>query len=244
MHPLSHLERGAPCTPVANRGLEFQSPASSSRKRFSLSAWTSPLKSLRSRRKSSTSGNQNPTTWKRNQPLFNLFHTSQSRAHDSTDAFKDGIGPQRPKTKSSSKEYAGDSKSRYTANLVIHSTDILVEYFPIQPKRSKSFGDLLGSISNRVSSKYNTVSGRNQRRGGIDHHFDYEGDIGYPNNENLNLASASGSITRLTARILEKERIRKIESEMDAFWQLEEEIDSKLTTSNIITILTVGRFQE
>ena len=118
-----------------------------------------------------------------------------------------------------------------------------MEYLHTKPKRSKSFGDLLGSISGRVSSKYNTVSGRNQRRGSIGHHFDYEGGIGYPNNENLNLTSASGSTTRLAARIQEEKRIQKIESEMDAFWQLEEEIDSKRTRPNVITILTMERVQ-
>ena len=139
MLPLCDMERGAPCTPVANYDLESQLPESSSRKRFSLSAWTSPLKYLRSRRKSSTSGNQSPTIGKRNQSLFNLFQTSRSRAHDSTDALKDGIGPQRPKTASPSKKHSNDSKSRYATNSVIHRTDYISGVLAHEAKTKQEF---------------------------------------------------------------------------------------------------------
>jgi hypothetical protein len=101
-----------------------------------------------------------------------------------------------------------------------------------RPRRSKSFADLLGSISIRVSSKYNTVSGRNEKVDITDFNFQPQRVPRGPSNGNLDLNSASRSVdvhASLTP-LAWQQRIQKIELEMSAFWELEEAIESKYAT--------------
>lgn len=131
MHSVLHIERrdAAPGTPTSSHLWDSQSPRSASRshqtsnKRLSLSALKSPFKSLRLRRKSHTPVGQSPTSAKRNQSLFCLFHSSRSRARESTEALKGGIATEGSKTVSPSRNRAGDSESRY----VTHSGDCDIE---------------------------------------------------------------------------------------------------------------------
>lgn len=113
MQQVSHIERvdSAPSTPTRGHGLEFRSPATPSRKRFTFSTWTSPLKSLRSRRKFTVSTNQGPTVKKHNPSLFSFFYGTRTRSLGSTDALKDGVGPHRPKTASPSKNHLRGGRS-------------------------------------------------------------------------------------------------------------------------------------
>lgn len=109
---------------------------------------------------------------------------------------------------------------------------ILDEDIKYRARRSKSFADLLGSISIRVSSKYHTVSGRNINFDITDFNFQPQRVINGPDKGNLDLKSASRNedeYATLTPRAWQQ-RIRKIELEMSAFWELEEAIESKYTT--------------
>jgi hypothetical protein len=150
-----------PRTPAPKHGRNPQSPTSVPRshgslhKRLSISALKSPLKSLRLRRISNTSDDQSSKTVRRSQSVFNLFHSMRSRVPDDGEPFKDEIVVQRPKTASPSKNSTRDSEPGYC---------------PIRPKQRKSFGDLLGTITNRVSPKCNIISRRCQRQAGINHH--------------------------------------------------------------------------
>lgn len=109
---------------------------------------------------------------------------------------------------------------------------MLDEDIKYRPKRSKSFADLLGSISIRVSSKYNTVSGRNIKFDITDFNFQPQRVISGPDKGNLDLKSAPRNVDEYATLPLRawQQRIRKIELEMSAFWELEEAIESKYTT--------------
>lgn len=127
MQPVSHLEiaDATPCTPPFTYGLKAQSSASNSPFHTSShkKSWRSPLKSLRSRRKSNGPVDQSPTTLKRAQSIFDLFHSSRSEGLGSTEALKDGIRGQRPKSASPAKNITNESKSRNTANSLVYGAE-------------------------------------------------------------------------------------------------------------------------
>jgi hypothetical protein len=87
-------------------------------------------------------------------------------------------------------------------------------------------GDILGTITTRASSKYYTVTRRSQGQPGINHNSVPDGGIG----------CVTGNAERVTASTRQKWRIQDIESEMSAFWRLEQVMDSKHKTPGLITI--------
>jgi hypothetical protein len=197
--PAIEMGHSSPRTPVPKHGRNPQSLTSVPRsygslhKRLSLSALKSPLKSLRLRRISNTSADHSPKTVRRSQSVFNLFHSMRSRVSDNGEPFEDVLVVQRPKTASPSKNNARDREQPISyQNLVRFLTlNTLGGYRPIRPKQRKSFGDLLGSITNRVSSKYNIISRRCQRQAGINHHTLI--DIRTPPYTGLDHSSAAGN---------------------------------------------------
>lgn len=245
MHSVSYLEtlEATPCTPASNYDLKVQYPASasqlhtSSHKKSSFSALKSPLKSLRSRRKTYSPINQSPTTLKRNPSLFDLFHSARSRVLDTTEASKDGISVSRPKTTSPAKNIASDSKSRNTAILLFTVLSILDEYKLAGPKRSKSFGELLGTnISNRVSSKNNTASQCGQRHADISHNIQPSCGLYSINNTDWDwiIMPETGEAYIFSAQ--QEQRIQQLEAEMDTFWRHEQGVDSEYTSLRISMI--------
>jgi hypothetical protein len=186
----------------------------------------SPLKSFRSRRKFHISDNQSPKTVKHERSLFSLFNTARTQTPDSPEVFKVGTAVKMPKTVAPSKNNLRDSRSRYAVNSPSATLIFLDDYVPAQPKRSKSLGDILGTITTRVSSKYNTVTRRSQGQAGINHSSVPDSGIG----------CVTGNAERVTASTRQKWRIQHIESEMSAFWRLEQVMDSKYKTPGFITI--------
>jgi hypothetical protein len=95
------------------------------------------------------------------------------------------------------------------------------------PNRSKSFGDLFGVFSSSHASKYNTGSRRVHGHPNISHHSGPLHSTVPPNNRNLDGTSAFWDADKLAAWKQQQRRIQDLEAEMDAFWRLEQVIESK-----------------
>jgi len=184
MEPVSFNETGAvwgdsPCTPPPRHGQNLQTPTTASKngspshglfKRLSFSALKSPLKSLGLRSEPRASdGPASPKVVRRSKSVFNLLPSIRSRGLYHGDPTKDPVTPERPKTTSPSKGNTRASKDKPLNYLEFSDTNALDQDSPTRPKRRKSFGDLLGTISNRVTSRYNTISQRYQQRAEIIH---------------------------------------------------------------------------
>lgn len=113
---------------------------------------------------------------------------------------------------------------------------ILDDCDPPRPKRSKSFGELLGTnISDKVSSKYDTVSGSSRRQAKHERHIHTGFNLYSMNNGSWEEIVSGGTPEAIILSLQQEWYIQKLETEMDAFWR-EQAMDSEYISLSTVII--------